>query len=195
MEDSYKKMSAGKIIAIVIAVLAAILIFFGIDSYNGLVRLRETVSNQSANIDTQLKRRTDLIPNLLETVRGYAKHETEIMESIAESREKLAGASNMADKAQADNELTNALSRLLVVVENYPYLKANTNFTSLMDELAGTENRISVARKDYNDAVKEYNQKIKTFPTAIIANMFGFGEESYFQASESDKEVPKVSFS
>lgn len=193
MENS-KKMSTGKITLIIIAVLTIFLIFFGVGSYNSMVKLKEKADNQSSNIDTQLKRRSDLIPNLLNTVKGSAAHETEVIDSIAKSREKLAGSASMSDKAQADSELTGALNRLLMVVENYPDLKANANFTGLMDELSGTENRISVARKDYNDAAMEYNQKIKTFPMVVVANMFGFQAIDYFQASENDKEVPSVNF-
>ena len=194
MENNYKKMSAGKIIAIVIAVLAAALILFGVGSYNSLIRLKETVNNQSSNIDTQLKRRTDLIPNLLETVKGYAKHETEIMESVAKSREKLAGASNMEEKAQADTELTNALSRLLVVVENYPDLKANTNFLELQQELQDTENKIATARQFYNDTVLTYNNKIEMFPSNIIASIFKFKMEEFFKAEEEARQNVKVEF-
>ncbi len=192
--ENNSKMSVGKIVLIIAAVLVVVSVFFGVASYNNIVKLKENADSQSSNIDNQLKRRSDLIPNLLNTVKGSAAHETEIIESISKSREKLAGASTMSDKAEADSDLTNALNRLLVVVENYPDLKANANFTGLMDELSGTENRISVARKDYNDAAVQYNQKIKYFPTLIIARLCGFESMDYFKASETDKEVPDVKF-
>lgn len=190
-----KKMSTGKIVAIVLGAVVLIVLFWGVGSYNSLVRLRENVDNQSSQIDAQLKRRADLIPNLVSTVKGYASHEKEIMDTISQSREKLSGASSMQDKAQADSQLTSALNRLMVIVENYPDLKANENFARLMDELSGTENRVSVARKDYNSAVKEYNQKTKVFPTVIIANMMGFTQKEYFEAPQESKEVPNVDFS
>lgn len=190
-----KNMSAGKITLIVVVLAVLLSVFWGVGSYNRLIGLRESVDNQSANVESNLERRASLIPNLVNTVKGYASHETEIMESIASSRAQLAGASTMVERAQANDNLTNALNRLMVIVENYPDLKANENFTSLMDELAGTENRISVARIDYNSAVKTYNQKIKTFPTVIISNIMGFVEREYFEASESSKQVPNVDFS
>ncbi len=192
--ENNNKMSVGKIVLIIIAVLVVLAVFFVVGSYNNIVKLKEKADNQSSNIDNQLKRRADLIPNLLNTVKGSAAHETEVIESISKSREKLAGSSTMSDKAAADSALTSALNRLLVVVENYPDLKANANFTGLMDELSGTENRISVARKDYNDAAMEYNQKTKSFPTVIIAGLFRFEPLDYFTASEADKEVPNVNF-
>lgn len=160
-----------------------------------IVRYEENVSNKWSLVENQLQRRTDLIPNLVETVKGYAKHEKEILEGIAEARSRLINANNIQEKAQANDELSNALSRLLVVVERYPNLKADATFRQLMDELAGTENRIAVARMDYNNAVQEYNTKIKTFPAVIVARMFGFKEKEYFKASESAKQVPKVDFS
>lgn len=190
-----KKMSTGKIVAIVLGAVVLIILFWGVGSYNSLVRLRENVDNQSSQIDTQLKRRADLIPNLVSTVKGYASHEKEIMDTVSKSREKLSGASSMQDKAQADSQLTSALNRLMVIVENYPDLKANENFKRLMDELSGTESRISVARRDYNSAVKEYNQKTRVFPTVIIANMMGFTQKEYFEAPPESKEVPNVDFS
>lgn len=189
------KMSTGSIV--LISILSALLIFvlWAAGNYNSLVGYRESVNSQSSNISTQLQRRADLIPNLVNTVKGYASHESEIISSLAESRAKLAGSKTMEEKAEADSELTSAISRLLVVVENYPDLKADSQFTSLMDELSGTENRITIARKDYNESVKTYNQKIKTFPTVIFANIFGFGPAEYFQADEGSQKAPQVSFS
>ena len=189
-----KKLSGGAIFGIVVGVLLAILGTWGIGSYNGLIGLKERVDNQSSNIETQLQRRADLIPNLVNTVKGYTSHESEVLGAISDARAKLAGAGSMSEKAMADSELSSAVSRLLVVVENYPNLKADSQFSSLIDELAGTENRITVARKDYNDSVKEYNQKIKIFPGSIIANMFGFSSVDYFEASANSKEVPVVNF-
>lgn len=182
--------------AIIIAILAVVIIIaisLG-GSYNGIVAKAEEVDNKFATIDTQLQRRADLIPNLVNTVKGYAAQEKEIIASVTEARAKLAGATTVGEKANADEELTSALNRLLVVVENYPELKSSQNFIQLSDELAGTENRIATARRDYNEAVKEYNLKIKKFPTNLMANMFGYGAKEYFQATEGSKEVPNVNF-
>ncbi len=189
-----KKLSGGAIFGIIFSVLLIGLGAWTISSYNGLVALKENVGNQSSNIDAQLQRRSDLIPNLVSTVKGYTTHENNVLKEIADSRAKLAGAKSMSEKATADSELSGALSRLLVVVEQYPNLKADAQFTALSDELSGTENRITVARKDYNSSVKEYNQKIKMFPGNILAGIFGFSEADYFEAQEGTKEVPKVSF-
>ncbi|BED92563.1 MAG: LemA family protein [Candidatus Paraimprobicoccus trichonymphae] len=190
-----KNLSTGKIV--LFGVLGAVLIFIIslFSSYNKIVSLKENVNGKSADISTQLQRRADLVPNLVSTVKGYASRETEIMTQISDARAKLAGAGSLTEKGQANTELSGALSRLLVVVENYPNLKSDSQFTHLMDELAGTENRISVSRRDYNNSVKEYNQKIKEFPTVILANMSGFSEAEYFQADEGSKKAPSVSFS
>lgn len=190
-----KKLSGGIIALIVVVVLIVIGIGWGVGGYNSLVSLRENVTTQSANIDTQLQRRTDLIPNLVNTVKGYAAHETEIMTAVSDARARLAGAEGMAEKAEADQALNSALSRLLMVVENYPDLKADAQYTALMDELAGTENRIAVARSDYNAVVRDYNKKIKTFPSVILANLFGFDEAEYFEAAEGSETPPTVDFS
>ncbi len=190
-----KKLSGGVIALIVVLVIVVGAVIWGVSSYNNLVALEENVSGQSANIDTQLQRRSDLIPNLVNTVKGYAAHETEIMTQISEARAQLAGADTMAEKAEANEQLSGALDRLLLIVENYPDLKADSQYTALMDELAGTENRISVARGDYNEAVQEYNRTIKTFPSSIFANLFGFEQAEYFEASESSETPPVVDFS
>jgi LemA protein len=189
-----KKLSTKNIIWISIAALFLILISFIIGGYNGLVKSRESVDGQQATINTQLQRRLDLIPNLVNTVKGYASHENEIIKQVSEARSKLAGAQNMSDKATANAELGSALNRLLVISENYPELKANTQFTQLQDELAGTENRFAVARNDYIAEAKKYNQQIKTFPKVIIAGMFGFSPVDYFQADANAKNAPTVDF-
>ena len=182
-------------IAIIVVIVILIAIIAGlVSSYNGVVSLSEEVDNKFATIDTMLQRRADLIPNLVNTVKGYTNQEQAVIDSVTDARAKLAGANSVEEKANADQELTSALNNLLVVVENYPDLKSSQNFINLSDELAGTENRIATARKDYNDAVKEYNTKIKRFPTNIVSGMFGYGEKEYFQASEGSEEVPAVDF-
>ncbi|WP_058485290.1 LemA family protein [Defluviitalea phaphyphila] len=178
-----------------VVVLFIFIIGFGIvTSYNNLVVLNEDIDGKWSQVENNLQRRADLIPNLVETVKGYAAQEQEIFTAIAEARSKLIGATGVDEAARANDELSSALSRLLALSESYPTLKSNENFIALQDELAGTENRIAVARKDYNDAVQVYNTKIKRFPTNIIANLFGYNEREYFQADESSKEVPKVEF-
>ena len=186
-----KKSNMGLIIVIAIVILIGIIIM---SSYNGIVSLSEDVDSKYATIDTYLQRRADLIPNLVSTVKGYTQHEEKIINSITEAREKMTSAKTVTEKAEANDELTTALNNLMVVVENYPDLKASQNFIQLSDELAGTENRIATARKDYNDAVQKYNAKIKKFPTKMIAGMFNFDVKDYFQASEGSKEVPSVQF-
>lgn len=178
---------------IVLAVLL-VLILGSIGSYNNLVGLNETVDSNWSQVENQLQRRADLIPNLVSTVKGFASQEKSILNTIAESRSKLMGAQGVAEKAAANDQLNSSLSRLLVVVENYPNLKSDANFRQLMDELAGSENRISVARKDYNDSVKIFNAKIKTFPIVIFARMMGFGPHDYFKAAPTASQVPNVDF-
>ncbi len=180
-------------IGIIAVVLIAVIGLFA-SSYNGMVAAQTEVENAFANIDSQLQRRADLIPNLIETVKGAMAHEQGIIDSVTQAREKYVGAGSANEKIEAAGELDSALSRLMVVVENYPDIKTNQNFTALQDELAGTENRIAVARKDYNDTVSEYNKKIKSFPRNLLAGMFGFEQMSYFEADEGAKEAPKVSF-
>lgn len=181
---------------ILIAVIAviAIIAFSCVGTYNSLVAQRENVDTQYSAIETQLQRRIDLIPNIVNTVKGYAAHESEVFGAVSDARARLAGASTKEEAAEADSELTSAVSRLLMIAENYPDLKADTQFTALTDELAGTENRIAVARKDYNDAAKTYNTQIKTFPKVIIANLFGFEKAEYFEAAEGAKSAPQVNF-
>lgn len=179
----------GIILAVVILLFVSVM-----GSYNTLVSERENVDNKWALVDTQLQRRLDLIPNLVNTVKGYAAQEKEIFTAIAEARTKLAGAQTPAQTIAADTQLSSALARLLVIVENYPNLKANENFIALQDELAGTENRIAVARKDYNDEVLSYNKRVKIFPSSIIAGMFGFEQAIYFEAKSDAQNPPKVDF-
>ena len=187
-------MKKSTIILIIVLVVIAMPILTAISSYNGLVSGRESVNSASSQIDNQLQRRNDLIPNLVNTVKGYASHEKEIFENIANARASLMGATSMKDKSAADAQLTAGLGRLLAIAENYPTLKADGSFIRLQDELAVTENRIAVARKDYNDSARLYNTKIAKFPTVIFANMFGFQKFEYFEAAEGAKEVPTVNF-
>lgn len=180
-----------------IGIVIAVLVVLGLmlmSSYNGFVNAEENVNQSYAQIENQLQRRLDLIPNLVNTVKGYASHEKEVIASISDARARLAGAKTPQEQATANTELSGALSRLLVVVENYPDLKANQQFTQLMDELAGTENRISVARKDYNDQVASFNKKVKRFPGVIIAGIAGFDQKEYFKANPKAGEAPKVDF-
>ena len=183
-----------RIVAVVIAIILVITMPI-IGGYNKMVSLEQKVKVSEGNIDTQLQRRSDLIPNLVETVKGYASQEKDIFIKIADARAKLGGAQTVGEKAQADSELGGALSRLLVVVERYPDLKSSQNFRDLTVALEGTENRIGIARQDYNKSVDNYNTTIKRFPNAIIAGIFGFQDREYYKASESAKELPKVDFS
>jgi len=163
-------------------------------TYNTLVTMDEGVKGAWAQVENQLQRRYDLIPNYVETVKGYAKHEKEVFVQVTEARSKVGGATTVSDKMQANNQLTSALSRLLLVVERYPELKANTNFIRLQDELAGTENRIAVERRRFNETVKTYNIKVRSFPTNIFAGMFGFEKATFFEVPKERQEAPKVKF-
>lgn len=178
------------IIIVIIAIFAAILI----PSYNGFVNGEEDVNSAYAQVENQLQRRLDLIPNLVNTVKGFASHEKEVLSNIADARSNLAGANTPEEQAAANDQLSGALSRLLVVVENYPELKADANFRQLMDELAGTENRLSVARQDYNAVVANYNKKVKRMPGSIVASIFGFDEKEYFKADAAAQDAPVVDF-
>ena len=164
-------------------------------TYNSLVTMDESVKGAWAQVENQLQRRYDLIPNYVETVKGYAAHEKDVFIKVTEARSKVAGAKNISEKIQANNQLSSALARLLVVVERYPDLKANTNFIRLQDELAGTENRIAVERRRFNEAVKAFNIKIRSFPTNMIAGMFGFEKATFFEVPKERQEAPKVKFS
>lgn len=178
------------IIGVIILIIGATMI----GPYNKLVGLDEDTDKAFSNIDNQLQRRVDLIPNLVNTVKGYAKHEEDVFKQVSDARSKLAGASTPKEKAEANAEVNSSLSRLLAISENYPDLKADKQFTGLRDELAGTENRIAVARKDYNDSVNQYNAAIRHFPTTIVAKMFGFDKKEYFKAESGADKAPKVDF-
>jgi len=181
---------------IILLVVIAVVVLFVISMYNSLIQLRNRVKNAWSQIDVQLKRRHDLIPNLIETVRGYMKHEREIMENITKYRSQAMDAKTVGDKAQAEGLLSGALGQLRVQVENYPDLKANQNFLALQEELTSTENKISFSRQSYNDQVLFYNNKIQMFPSNIIAGMFNFKQEEFFQVEdEKERAVPKVDFS
>ncbi len=165
-----------------------------VSKWNQLVTLDTDVKAKWAQVDNQLQRRNDLIPNLVETVKGFAAQEKSIMESIANARAKMAGAGTVQDRIAASNELSGALSRLLVVVENYPQLKSDATFIRLMDELAGTENRLSVERKRYNDAVQVYNVAVRQFPGNLMASTLGFKEQPYFEVPAAARQAPQVKF-
>ena len=181
-------------IGIVIFLILSIVAYIWI-SYNSLVTLRERIKEALSGIDVQLKRRTDLIPNLVESVKGYAKHEKEVFENVTNARSAMMGAKGPAEKAQADNMLTGALKSLFAVAEAYPDLKASDNFKALQEELSDTENKISYSRQFYNSNVLAYNTKIKMFPSSVIAGQFGFAEKEFFETEDADKKPVKVSFS
>jgi LemA protein len=162
--------------------------------YNTMVNLKEHIDAAWAQVENQLQRRNDLIPNLVEVTKGYATHEREIFQSVAEARSKLIAAGSRPAKIQAAENLGSALSRLLAIAERYPDLKANTQFARLSDELAGTENRIATERRRYNEAVREYNSFIKRIPQNLVARMSGFEPEAYFEAPKEAQQVPKVQF-
>ena len=180
---------------IVVAVIVVLVALFVMGAYNALVRLRNQVDNAWSQIDVQLKRRHDLVPNLVETAKGYMTHERETFESITEARSRAMGAGSVADSSKAEGVLTEALSKFMLVVENYPDLKANQNFLSLQEELTSTENKIAFARQGYNDQVLFFNNKTQMFPSNIIAGMFSFIKREFFEIENAaEKEVPKVSF-
>ncbi len=180
---------------VIILVLIVIIPYMYVKgTYNSLVALDEGVKAAWAQVENQLQRRYDLIPNYVETVKGYAAHEKDVLVKVTEARARVAGARNINEKIQANNQLSSALSRLLLVVERYPDLKANANFIRLQDELAGTENRIAVERRRFNEMVRVYNTRIRTFPTNIIARMFGFEKAAFFDVPKERQEVPKVKF-
>ncbi|WP_419514856.1 LemA family protein [Leyella stercorea] len=194
------KKNKGLIITVVVIALVAI---WGISSYNGLVSMDENVSNSWANVETQYQRRSDLIPNLVNTVKGYAKHESETLESVMAARSQATQVKidpsnctpqQLAAYQKAQGDVTTALGKLLAITENYPDLKANQNFLELQSQLEGTENRINVARKDFNDTAKKYNTSLRRFPRNIIASMCGFEKRNYFEAEAGAEKAPKVEF-
>jgi LemA protein len=178
---------------IILAVVVLLLLFLVL-SYNKLVKLRNRIANAWAQIDVQLRRRYDLIPNLVETVKGYAKHEKETFEAVTQARANAINAQGVAAQGQAENQITNALKSLFAVAEAYPDLKANANFLNLQEELTSTEGRIAYARQFYNDAVLQLNTKVQSFPSNVIANMFGFREHEYFEADDTSRGPVSVQF-
>jgi len=188
-------MSTGTVVLVVILAVLVILVLALISIYNSLVRLRNAVENAWSQIDVQLKRRHDLIPNLVETAKGYMKHERETLEEITKARAAAMGAKSVSEASKAEGALGEALSKFLLVVENYPDLKANQNFLAVQEELTSTENKISFARQSYNDQVLFFNNKIQMFPSNVVAGMFGFGKRDFFEIEvAAEREVPKVSF-
>jgi len=182
-------------VIIAVAIVVVLLVLFVIGIYNALIRLRNQVDNAWSQIDVQLKRRHDLIPNLVETAKGYMKHERGTFEAITNARSQAMGAKTVADASKAEGALGEALSKFMLVVENYPDLKANQNFLAVQEELTSTENKISFARQSYNDQTLFFNNKIQMFPSNIIANMFSFTERDFFEIEvAAEREVPKVSF-
>ncbi len=179
---------------LILAVVIVLLALYVIGVRNGLVRADENLNTAWAQVETVLQRRFDLIPNLVNTVKGYAAHEKELFENIAKYRTAWADSKTQSDKVQAGSQLEGALSRLMVVVESYPALKADKNFIALQDELAGTENRISTERQRYNEAVKNYNLAVRTFPKSLVADYFKFGTRTYFESAEGAKSAPTVKF-
>lgn len=183
--------------------VVAIVLMWGVSGYNGLVSMDEGVQNKWADVETQYQRRADLIPNLVNTVKGYATHEKETLESVVKARSEATSvkidpanmtAEQMSQYQNAQNGVTSALSKLLLVVEKYPDLKANQNFLELQSQLEGTENRITVARRDYNAVAKEYNTAVRKFPKNLLAGMFGFEKKEYFEAQEGSEAAPEVQF-
>ena len=191
MEQNFFQKHKGKIFVVVIAILV---LWWGFSKYNTFVLGNEGVSNQWAQVENQLQRRFDLVPNLVATVKGVTEQEQAVFGQIADARTKYAGASSLNDKAQAASQFESALGRLLVITENYPTLQSSQSFKDLMVQLEGTENRISVERMKYNEFVKNFNLSVKTFPSSLFAKLFGFDEKVYFEVAEEAKENPKVDF-
>ena len=178
----------------IILVIVVLIALWMISTYNSLVQLRNSVKDQWSQIDVHLKRRADLIPNLVETVKGYAKHEKDTLEAVINARNKAVSATNATEEMQANNELTGALTKLFALAESYPELKANTNFMDLQANLKDTEDKISFARQFYNDTVLKYKNKLEVFPSNLVAGIFGFKPEPFFEASATERETPKVQF-
>jgi len=185
----------GMITLLVLLGIAAIFVLWAIAIYNGLIRTRNEIDNSWAQIDVQLKRRSDLIPNLVETVKGYASHERETLEKVIQARNMAVSAKNIDERMEAENMLTGALKTLFAVSEAYPDLKANTNFMALQEELTSTENKVAFARQFYNDRVLSFNNQRETFPSNIVAGMFNFQSRPYFEVVElAQREAPRVAF-
>ncbi len=180
---------------LVVLAILVVLVLWMVGMYNGLVRLRNQVKNAWSQIDVQLKRRHDLIPNLVETVKGYAGHEKTTLENVVKARSQAVSAQGVEQQARAEGELSAALGRLMVVVEQYPDLKANQNFLALQEELTSTENKIGFSRQSYNDNVMVYNTRVETFPANVMAGMFGFKQEPFFEIENAaERAVPQVKF-
>ncbi|MGZ7107478.1 MAG: LemA family protein [Methanobacterium sp.] len=182
------------ILGIIIVIIIIAVVLFAVFMYNSLVNLRNRVKNGWAQINVQLKRRNDLIPNLVETVKGYAEHERGVFENVTKARTSIMNAQSVPETAEANNQLTGALKSLFAVAENYPDLKASTNFRDLQAQLQDTEDKIAYSRQFYNDTVLMYNNKIQMFPSNLLARQFGFKESEFFEIPESETEVPKVQF-
>ena len=178
----------------ILLAIVVVVALYVVVTYNGLVKLRNRIANAWAQIDVQLRRRYDLIPNLVETVKGYAKHERQTFEAVTQARANAINAQGVAAQAQAENQITDALKSLFAVAEAYPELKANQNFLNLQEELSGTEGRIAYARQFYNDSVLRLNTKVQSFPSNILANMFGFREHEYFEADDTSRGPVSVQF-
>lgn len=187
-------MDIGTVIIILVVGVVLVLAFYLIGTYNNLVNARNKVNDQFAQIDVQLKRRSDMIPNLVETVKGYAKHEEKTLTEVVEARNKMANASGINEELEASNQVTSALNKLFALSESYPDLKANQNFLSLQSDLKETEDKLSYARSFYNDTVLNYNNLREKFPSNIVAKMFKFNKIDFFKTEEKDKEVPQVKF-
>ena len=187
-------METGTILIIIIVGFLLLLVFYVIGVYNKLVNARNKVDNQFSQIDIQLKRRADLIPNLVETVKGYAKHEEGTLTAVIEARNKAVSANGINEKIDAENQLTGALNKLFALTEAYPELKANENFMSLQGDLTDTEDKITYARQFYNDSAMSFNDLVEMFPSNIVAKMFGFKKYDFFSATEEEKKAPKVKF-
>jgi LemA protein len=181
-------------ILIILAIVAGAILLWIVAVYNGLITLRNRAKEAFSDIDVQLKRRYDLIPNLVETVKGYAAHEKEVFEKVTEARTRAMGATTLKEKGEAENVLSGTLKTLFAVSENYPQLRASENFQKLQDELTDTENKIQAARRFYNTNVRDLNIKIETLPANVVANIFGFKQMEFFGAEESEKEPVKVKF-
>ena len=192
--EAWEVVRAGMSVSTMVLILAGFLILYFILRYNSLIRLRNNIKNSLADIDVQMKMRFDLVDNLVNTVKGYAGHEKETLENLTKARTNFLNASSMSQKLSADQALSGALKSLFAVSENYPDLKANQNFLQLQSELSDIENKIAASRRFFNSTVNEYNSSIETFPTNIVAKLFGFKREEFFATAEVEKAVPKVQF-